>query len=304
MNPSPFRIALLCLVPLLGCDKKTGVQKATETGDSLARAASHAERPLVRIAAAASPIAWLGCQVAGEPCEPMGLVPPGAPAHSWEPKPSDLARIESVDAWLRTGLSFESAWTPRLQSTFPKLPVLDLRGALDLESEEGGSHRGGEERDPHVWASPRAMKVLAETLAVRLVAQRPDLKERVAIAMPRVRMRLDSLDAEARTLLAPWSGRTFLVNHPALGYLARDYGLVQKSLESHGRELTPVDLFELRRIARAQGLKAVFVQRGASDRVARSIGEEIGIPLVPIDLMASPWDSAFRATIELLAQGL
>jgi len=302
MTSSRRYLALLGLAILLGCDRKTGVQKASEIADSASRKAP-ANASLVRIAAAASPIAWLGCQVVGDPCEATGLVPPGASVHSWEPKPSDLAKLESVDAWLRTGLAFEASWTSRLQGVFPKLPVLDLRGGLSLESQDGHKH-GSEEMDPHVWASPRAMKVLAETLAVRLVAQRPDLTTRVDAAMPRLRLHLDSLDAATRALLAPWSGRTFLINHPALGYLARDYGLVQKSLESHGRELSPIDLFELRRIARAQGIKAIYVQSEASDRVARSIGEELGVPLVPIDLLSPPWDSSFRTATQLLAQGL
>ena len=302
MKSSRSLLAASCLALLLGCNHKTGVQKAAEAVDSASSGKAAPASP-VRMAAAAAPIAWLGCQVVGEPCEAMGLVPAGASVHSWEPKPSDLARLESADAWLRTGLAFEASWTTRMQSAFPKLPVLDLRGGLSLENQDDHKH-GSEERDPHVWASPRAMKLLAETLSVRLVAQRPDLKARVDVAMPRLRLRLDAIDSEARAQLAPWSGRTFLINHPALGYLARDYGLVQKSLESHGRELSPIDLFELRRIAHAQGIKAIFVQPEASDRVARSIGEELGIPLVRVDLLSGPWDSAFRATVQVLAQGL
>lgn len=303
MKPSRLLAAVLCLLPLLGCERKTAAQKANEEAERAA--GQSASVPRLRIAAAAGPVAWLGCQVVGGPCEAVGLVPPGASAHTWEPKPSDLQRLEGVDAWLRTGLAFEASWTPRMQGALPKLPVFDLRGALDLRSQDGHRHgRTAEEKDPHVWASPRAMKTLAETLAVRLVAQRPDLRGRVASAMPNLRARLDDLDGYARSLLAPWSGRTFFVNHPGLGYLARDYGLVQKSLEEHGRELSPVDLFEMRRVARAQGIKAVFVQREASDRTARSVAEELGVPMLQVDLLAQPWDSAFRGVVGTLAEHL
>lgn len=303
MKPSRLLVAVVCLVPLLGCERKTAAQKASEEAEHASGRSAATSR--LRIAAAAGPIAWLGCQVVGAPCEAVGLVPPGASAHSWEPKPSDLQRLEGVDAWLRTGLAFEASWTSRLQGALPKMPVLDLRGALDLRSQDEHHHgRTAEENDPHVWSSPRAMKTLAETLAVRVVAQRPELRGRVAAAMPHLRSHLDSLDAIARSLLAPWSGRTFFVNHPGLGYLARDYGLVQKSLEEHGRELTPVDLFEMRRVARAQGIKAVFVQREASDRAARSVSEELGIPMLQVDLLASPWDSAFRGVVGTLAEHL
>lgn len=306
MNLSRFRIAALGLLPLLGCDKRPGVAKAASVADSALAALPAQPGAALRLASSAGPIAWLACEVAGPPCEAVGLVPPGASAHTWEPKPSDLARLEGVDAWMRTGLSFEASWTTRFQGAFPDLPVLDLRGALDLKSAEPHDHgsHGAEPMDPHVWASPRAMAILAETLAVRLSAQRPDLASRIATRMPRVRLHLDSLDELARTTLAPWSGRAFLINHPGLGYLARDYGLVQKPLESHGRELSPVALFELRKVARAQGIKTVFLQREAPDRVARSVASDLGVPVVAVDLLAMPWDSAFRAALQSLAQGL
>lgn len=298
-------VAVLLLATLVGCRTKTGVQTANELSDSLGRSNDGSGRALVRIASPASPVAWLGCEVVGTPCEPIGLIPAGASAHSWEPKPSQLRQLEGIDAWLRTGLSFENAWTTRLQGTFPKLPILDLRGGLDLESapEDGHGHQH-EPMDPHVWASPRAMMVLAETLAVKLSAQRPDLAARIAVGMPRVRQRLDSLDRLARAMLAPWSGRTFLINHPGLGYLARDYGLVQMSLEREGRELSPVDLFNLRKTAKAQGFRAVYIQAEASDRVARSVAADLGVPAIELDLLTPPWDAAFRATVASLAQGL
>jgi len=304
MDKSILCAAALLPLALLGCRDKVGVQTAAEIADSLA-ALPKASGAALRMASPAGPVAWLACEVVGPPCEPVGLVPPGASTHSWEPKPSDLARLDGVDAWLRTGLSFEATWTSRLQGAFPKLPVLDLRGALTLEDQDE-DHRGSssEPMDPHVWASPRAMKVLAETLAVRLSAQRPDLSARIATRMPLVRMHLDSLDAMARSLLAPWSGRTFLINHPGLGYLARDYGLVQMSLEHEGRELSPVDMFNLRGVAKAQGFRAVYLQREASDRVARSVAADLGIPAIEVDLLTPPWDSSFRAAVHALAEGL
>ncbi len=148
------------------------------------------------------------------------------------------------------------------------------------------------------------MKVLAATLAVRLAAPRPALQARIGRRMPRLRLHLDSIDLYARSLLAPWSGRTILINHSRLGYLARDYGLVQRALESHGREMSPVDLFEAARVARSQGVRVIFVQREASDRVASAVAAEMGVPLVPVDVFAMPWDSAFVALVRTLAQNL
>jgi zinc transport system substrate-binding protein len=258
----------------------------------------------VRILAATYPVAWLGCQVVGEPCVPEALVPPGASAHSWEPRPSDLRRLERATVFVQAGLAFESSWVPRFRASVRDLDVVDARGGLDLREEHHHDH-GHEESDPHVWSSPRAMDHLADTLAARLVQARPELRGRVAMRLPEVHRRLLALDTAVRQILAPYTGRTFLVNHPGLGYLARDYGLIQKPLESHGQDLTPVLLWEVRKTAKAQGIRAVFVQSEYSRRVADQIARELGVGTVDMDLLdQAPYDSMFLASVKRMAEKL
>lgn len=284
---------------LAGC--RTG--KARESNPRATSGSAPAAADSLVVAAATSPVAWLGCQLSDKPCRALALIPPGASAHTWEPRPSDLQALGKASLYLRTGLSFEDGWTPRLSATFPSLAVLDLRGGLSLAEPSEKGH--GEEADPHVWSSPRAFLQMADTLAVRWVAARPADSAIVRVRVPALRARLAGLDSLARTQLAPFTGRTFLVNHPGLGYLARDYGLVELPLESHGQEPTPVTLFDVRRIARAQGIKAVFVQPEASRRSAEQIATQLGVPIVEIDLLApGPYDSVFRSALGRLAGSL
>lgn len=262
----------------------------------------------VRIVAATYPVAWLGCQVVGNPCVPDALVPPGASAHSWEPKPSDLQRLEAATVYIRSGLAFEEAWIPRFRSSIPDLEVVDAQGALDLHAQEHRHGRKGhsiEESDPHVWSSPRAMDRMADFVAEGVVQARPDLRERVDRHLPQVHAKLLKLDTAVRGLFAPYSGKTFLVNHPGLGYLARDYGLVQKALESHGQELTPVALWEARKAAKAHGVKAVFVQSEYSRRTADQVAKELGVDIVEVDLLGdAPYDSLFLFCAKAMAERL
>ena len=273
-------------------------------------AASRSQRPggpalpeTTVVAAATAPVAWLGCQAVGAPCRPLVLIPPGASAHSWEPKPSDLQALQGATLYLRTGLEFEEGWTPRLSSSLPQLAILDLRGGLSLLGPSEHGH--GQEADPHVWGSPRAFLVTAETLAVRWAAARPADTARLSRSLPALRARLLALDTLARARLAPFSGRVLLVNHPGLGYLARDYGLSEMPLESHGQEPSPVTLFQVRKVARAQGIRAVFVQPEASRRSAEQVASELGVPVVEVDLLApGDYDSLFRAVLEKVAGAL
>lgn len=291
------------LLALVACkdDASSGTKPRT-SAQSGALVNTRSGPDTVRIAAATYPVAWLGCQVVGDPCLPGALVPPGASAHSWEPRPSDLQRLERATVFVQAGLAFETSWMPRFRASVPDLDVVDARAGLDLRESDRHGH---EESDPHVWSSPRAMDLLADTLAARMVQARPELRGRVAARLPAVHRRLLALDTAVRQLLAPFTGRVFLVNHPGLGYLARDYGLTQKPLESHGQDLTPVMLWEVRKAAKAHGIRAVFVQSEYSRRVADQIARELGIETVDMDLLAeAPYDSLFLASVKRMAEKL
>ena len=301
---------LLCLgVFAFGCkdDKSANARSKPVPGtrDSLS---SRLESDTVRMVAATYPVAWLGCQIVGTPCRASALVPPGASAHSWEPRPSDLRRLDQATVFVQAGLAFEEAWIPRFHSSVPDLEIVDARGGLDLKEEDHDhAHHGrsAEDRDPHVWSSPRAMDRMADSLAARLVLVRPELRGRVTGQLPGVHSKLLKLDTVVRELFAPFTGKTFLVNHPGLGYLARDYGLTQKPLESHGQELSPVMLWEIRRTAKAQGIKAVFVQSEYSRRTADQVAVELGVGTVDVDLLGqAPYDSLFLAAAKSMAEKL
>lgn len=287
---------------------KTDSDNASPAGKASAQAAKTGSDG-VRIVAATYPVAWLGCEIVGNPCTPDALVPPGASAHSWEPKPSDMQRLEAATVYIRSGLAFEEAWIPRFRSTIPGLELVDARGALDLHAQEHRHGRGKghsiEESDPHVWSSPRAMDRMADFVAAGVVQARPDLRERVDRHLPLAHAKLLELDTAVRGLFAPYSGKTFLVNHPGLGYLARDYGLVQKALESHGQELTPVALWEARKAAKAHGVRAVFVQPEYSRRTADQVAKELGVGIVQVDLLGdAPYDSLFLFCAKAMAERL
>ncbi len=293
---------------LAGC-KEVGTTTTKPSNDSLAARGTKPKsvaQDTIQVVAATYPVAWLGCAVVGNPCRSVALVPPGASAHSWEPRPSDLQKLEHASFFIQAGLAFEEAWIPRFCASIPQLMVVDARSGLDLPSVEPG-HPGhaSEESDPHVWSSPRAMDHLAKIFADHLLQVRPALEPRVTENLPRLHKKLLDLDTAVRVLLAPFSGKTFLVNHPGLGYLARDYGLTQKPLESHGQELTPFQLFDIRRTAKSQGIRAIFIQNEYSRRTADQVAKELGVSTVDVDLLEEgAYDSLFLLRVRTMAEKL
>jgi zinc transport system substrate-binding protein len=158
--------------------------------------------------------------------------------------------------------------------------------------------------DPHVWSSPRAMLPLADSVALALVRLYPDCAVRIQANRDSVHAQLLKLDTLVRTELAPYSGKHFYINHPELGYLAHDYGLVQEPLEEGGREPSLAFLLEARKVARTQGIRAVFVETAYGTRTAQAMAGQMQVPTVELDLYAAPWDSSIVRVVRTLAANL
>jgi len=79
------------------------------------------------------------------------------------------------------------------------------------------------------------------------------------------------------------------VFHPAWGYFALDYGLIQTSIEFEGKEPSPRRLAAIVSLAKAKGAKAIFVQPQMSQRTAGTIAQAVGAKLVVADPLAEDW---------------
>lgn len=72
--------------------------------------------------------------------------------------------------------------------------------------------------------------------------------------------RLLELDEEVSELCRQSPRSTFFIYHPALTYLARDYGLTQVAVEHEGKEPSAKHLAHIIKQARAEGTKHIFYQ--------------------------------------------
>lgn len=88
-----------------------------------------------------------------------------------------------------------------------------------------------------------------------------------------------------------------MIFHPNLGYLARDYGLEEISVEYEGKEPPPSRLKYLIDRARKDNIKIIFVQKEYDTKNARAIADEIGARIKIIDPLSEDWESS---TLEII----
>lgn len=96
-------------------------------------------------------------EVGGDKVEVTLLLPPGAEAHTFEPKPSDIIRINNADVFVYIGAGMEP-WAQDIveASRNKELTLLDASTKVTLlKSDKHGehSHEHGGETDAFKWAS-------------------------------------------------------------------------------------------------------------------------------------------------------
>jgi zinc transport system substrate-binding protein len=116
--------------------------------------------------------------------------------------------------------------------------------------------------------------------------------------------RLDELDETIRRTLAPVRGRSFLVFHPAWGYLADEYGLKQVAIEIEGKAPADHELTALQQFARDEQVNVVFVQPQISGQAADAVAAAIGGRLEVLDPLAADVAANLRRVAGALAEGL
>jgi zinc transport system substrate-binding protein len=277
----------------------------------------------VRVFVGVPPLQTLVEQVGGPLVEAHSLVQPGQSPHGYEPTPRQVAALASADLYLGIGIPFEAAQLPRIRAANPRLKVLDVRSGIDLrplephDSDEGphsahqhqpvgvqapGGEAHAEEMDSHVWTSPRLARGIAREIRDALTDIDPDDAQVYAANYERLASELDRLDRDLSGELEPVRGQRFMVYHPAWGYFADAYGLIQVPIEKAGKEPGPRSLAALIDQARRDGVKVIFVQPQMATKPAEQVAAAIGGRVVAIDPLSPDYEASLRRAAREIAQ--
>ncbi len=254
-----------------------------------------------RVAVSIPPQAHFVEQVAGDLVDVFVLVDAGSSPHAFEPTARQMAAFSKASIYFTIGVDFENGVAPRLQRMFPDLQIVSLRQNVPLRVMEHDHHHhepghvcsAGAE-DPHIWLSPRLVKIQAQTIHDALVRLLPRHKEQLGENLQRFHAELDGLHEYLRQKLEPYAGHEVFVFHPAFGYLLDELGLRQRPVEIEGKEPSARQLAALIETARDTHVQVVFVQPQFSERSAATLADAIGGIVVEMDPLARDYFPALR----------
>lgn len=241
-------------------------------------------KPTVLISVA--PYEYLIKELAGDTVNIKVMVPPGASPHTYEPTPKDVMEASKADVWFQIGEGFEAMSTPALKSSNPKLEIVDLQKGLNLirpspKTPQCCPHHHG--ADPHFWMSPVLMKKQSATIAKVLTKHYPENQDLFAKNLIKLESNLDSVHHDLEELLGKMPQKTVMVSHPSYSYLARDYGFTLLSLESEGRDPTPMQVTKIIEEAREKKVKVIYIQEELNTKGAKLVADIIGAKVVTLN---------------------
>ena len=236
------------------------------------------------------------------------MVPQGSSHGTYSPSARQMQRLSDSGIYFRIGyLGYEQAFIRRLNELNPDMKEVNLSNYTELirgmPIDHGDHvHEGG--IDPHIWTSPAVMLNLLPVIKAALVEIYPEFQETVEANYPALYADVERSHLQMQEITQNITQKRFMIFHPALTYLARDYGMEQVSIEHEGKEPSPGQLSQLIRQARAESIPVIFIQEEYDQRNAELVADETGASIIQINPLSYDWLKEMNDLMEVFKQYL
>jgi zinc transport system substrate-binding protein len=228
--------------------------------------------------------------VGGDRVQVTNLVPPGVEPHEWEPSPSDMTTLSKANLFIYNGAGLEH-W---VEKTLEALNQKDLvaveasKGFNLLKGHDDHDHDHGQadqkaddhedELDPHIWLDPEGAIHAVKAIRDGLIKVDPAGKATYEANAQAYIAQIQNVEKEYESGLATCKSREIFVTHEAYGYLANRFHLEQHAILGLApeEEPDPKTLQQLVQLAKEEGVKYVFTETVASNKLTEVLAKEVG----------------------------
>ena len=295
-----MKIKYFVLALLAGCSSAGEVSSTKGIGCELGAVVNG--RPL-SIATTVAPITSIVANIAGGTSTLItGIVPEGTNSHTFEPKPSDAASLESADVIFINGLVLEEPTKDlALANLKESANICELGTEILPVSEyiyDFSFPKEGGKPNPHLWTNPPMAKQYAQVVRDVLVRRDPSNAAIYESNFLAFAQKVDALDQAIKiaTATIPEDQRKLLTYHDAYAYFAVTYGytVIGAIQPSSFDEPTPKEIANLILQVKQLGVIAIFGSEVFPSPVLEQIGIESGVRYVDVlrddDLVGKPGD--------------
>ncbi|MGC8873079.1 MAG: metal ABC transporter solute-binding protein, Zn/Mn family [Chloroflexia bacterium] len=240
----------------------------------------------LRVIAVETFLADIAQNVAGDRLTVEALLPVGAEPHAYEPTPRDIARVAESDLLIVNGAGLESFLESLLRDAGGHARVVEASVGVPGRTPQAGEASFGGRQDPHFWLDPLRVVRYVENIRDAFTQIDPEGSEVYSRNAETYIGQLRALDDWIRKQVAsiPPERRLLVTNHESLGYFAERYGfrIVGTVLPGLSEEASPSaqELAGLVEKIRSAGVRAIFLETGASPALAQQVAAEAGVAVV------------------------
>ncbi len=207
------------------------------------------------------------------------LLPPGVEAHTFEPKPSDIVKINNADIFVYTGSEMEP-WVGDILKSLDNQNLIVVDAGANTNKIQATFHDEDEPVgaiDPHIWLDFDNAKIMVDNITNAFVKK--DFQDSDFYLKNSVdyKVKIDDLDKKFGSALSSCKTKTLVYGgHYAFGYLAKRYGLNYLSAQgvSPNSEPTAKDLINLVDQIKKNNIMYVFYEELSSPKIAQTISSE------------------------------
>jgi zinc transport system substrate-binding protein len=246
----------------------------------------------VNIAVSILPQQYFVKKIGGNHVSVLVLAGPGVNPLTYTPPKAQLKALNDRDIYFLMGIPPETTWLVDIAKRAPNIKLLDISQGIPKTSD-----------DPHIWLSPRLVKIQAQTIAQALIDVDPTHEVDYQANLDAFLTELDDLDRDIQRIMDEnqVAGKTFIVAHPAWGYFVRDYGLEMVTIPENA---TDEQLQELARLAQEKRITTIFYQRGFDEVSPEKLARLIDGRTMPLEPLNPSWEPNLRSVAMMLAKSV
>ncbi|MGP1599553.1 MAG: metal ABC transporter solute-binding protein, Zn/Mn family [Dialister pneumosintes] len=232
--------------------------------------------------------------IGGNKVDVTTIIPEGIEPHDYELKTSDVQKLQEAKLFVYNGLGME-AWADKAIQTASADNLMSVALAehvqpIELtdpeEIEEHGAY------DPHAWLGLTSAKEEASAVKDALIKISPEDKEYFEKNYMAFADEIDKMQEEYMKKVANATRKEIVTGHAAFGYLCRDLGISQESVEDvfASGEPSAQKLAALTDFCKAHNVKVIFTEDLVSPAVSETLAKEAGAKAEAIHTIESAED--------------
>ena len=230
----------------------------------------------VPVLATVGMIGDLAASVGGDCAAVEVLIGAGSDPHLYQPRASDISRLQAARVVLYEGFNLEGrlgAVLDRLRRDRVVVAVGEEAVPADILLTSHGAV------DPHLWMDVSIWARLVPVIADVLARERPQCQADIAARAAQLHTEMAALDTWVRETLGsiPEEHRVLVTAHDAFGYFARAYGLHEVAIQGFSTE-SEASVADIRSVAAEvvdTGVPAVFVESTINPRTVQAMLEAV-----------------------------